>query len=73
MSPLGKERLEGFQRAIAATCRAIAHQPALGVSFRAGESRAPAKPAPAGGLRKVGAERAARTARAAVAAAHGAP
>ena len=27
MSPLGKERLEGLQRALAATCRAIAHHP----------------------------------------------
>ncbi|MGH6904632.1 MAG: cobaltochelatase subunit CobT [Geminicoccaceae bacterium] len=56
MSPLGKERLEGFQRAIAATCRAIAHLPALGVSFRAGEGRAPGKPAPAGGSRKSASE-----------------
>ena len=39
MTPLGKERLEGFQRALAATCRAIAHKPALSVSFRAAEGR----------------------------------
>jgi cobaltochelatase CobT len=39
MSPIGKERLEGFQRALAATCRAIAHKPALNVTFRAGEGR----------------------------------
>jgi cobaltochelatase CobT len=43
MSPLGKERLEGFQRALAATCRAIAHKPALSVSFRAGEGRGPSR------------------------------
>jgi cobaltochelatase CobT len=52
MSPLGKERLEGLQRALAATCRAIAHQPALSVSFRTGEGRAPGTPAQAGGSRK---------------------
>ncbi|HZA66139.1 MAG TPA: cobaltochelatase subunit CobT [Geminicoccaceae bacterium] len=52
MSPLGKERLEGFQRAIAATCRAIAREPALNVSFRTGDSRGPAKPAPAAGSGK---------------------
>jgi cobaltochelatase CobT len=52
MSLLGKERLEGFQRALAATCRAIAHQPALSVSFRTGEGRAPGTPAQAGGPRK---------------------
>jgi cobaltochelatase CobT len=46
MSPLGKERLEGLQRALAATCRAIAHAPTLNVSFRAGEAaRAPGRPA----------------------------
>ena len=45
MSPLGKERLEGLQRALAATCRAIAHQPALNVSFRAGEARGSGRPA----------------------------
>jgi hypothetical protein len=49
MSSPGKERLEGFQRAIAATCRAIAREPTLNVSFRTGEGRAPAKPPPAGG------------------------
>jgi cobaltochelatase CobT len=43
MSPLGKERLEGFQRALAATCRAIAHKPALSVSFRSGEGRGPGR------------------------------
>ena len=45
MSPLGKERLEGLQRALAATCRAIAHHPTLNVSFRAGEARSPGRPA----------------------------
>jgi cobaltochelatase CobT len=45
MFPLGKERLEGLQRALAATCRAIAHEPTLNVSFRAGEARAPGRPA----------------------------
>ena len=45
MSPIGKDRLEGFQRALAATCRAIAHQPALNVSFRAGEARGVGRPA----------------------------
>jgi cobaltochelatase CobT len=56
MIPLGKERLEEFQRAIAATCRAIAHRPGLSVSFRTGESPRPAKPAPAGGPGRSGAE-----------------
>ncbi len=56
MSPLGKERLEGFQRAIAATCRAIAHQPALSVGFRTAEGRAPGKPGPAGGSGKSASE-----------------
>ncbi|MDH3772362.1 MAG: cobaltochelatase subunit CobT, partial [Nitrospirota bacterium] len=37
MSATGKERLEVFQRAVAATTRAIAHRPNLAVSFRAGE------------------------------------
>jgi cobaltochelatase CobT len=45
MSPIGKERLEGFQRALAATCRAIAHRPALNVTFRAGEARGLGRPA----------------------------
>ena len=45
MSPLGKERLEGFQRALAATCRAIAHKPGLNVSFRAAEGRGLGRPA----------------------------
>jgi cobaltochelatase CobT len=45
MSPIGKERLEGFQRALAATCRAIAHKPALNVTFRAGEGRSLGRPA----------------------------
>jgi cobaltochelatase CobT len=45
MSPLGQGRLEGLQRALAATCRAIAHEPTLNVSFRAGEARAPGRPA----------------------------
>ena len=44
MSPLGKERLEGLQRALAATCRAIAHEPALNVSFRAGDARGLGRP-----------------------------
>ena len=43
MIPLGKERLDEFQRAIAATCRAIAHRPGLNVSFRTGDK----VPAPA--------------------------
>ncbi len=37
MSPAGRERLEVFQRVVAATCRAIAHRPSLTVAFRAGE------------------------------------
>jgi cobaltochelatase CobT len=37
LSPAGRERLEVFQRAVAATCRAIAHRPTLTVAFRAGE------------------------------------
>ena len=45
MSPLGKERLEGFQRALAAACRAIAHKPELNVSFRAAEGRGPGRQA----------------------------
>jgi cobaltochelatase CobT len=45
MSPLGKDRLEGFQRALAATCRAIAHKPALTVSFRTAEPRGLSRPA----------------------------
>jgi cobaltochelatase CobT len=45
MIPLGKERLEGLQRALAATCRAIAHEPTLNVSFRTGEAaRGPGRP-----------------------------
>ncbi len=35
----GRERLEVFQRAVAATCRAMAHRPALNVTFRTGEAR----------------------------------
>ena len=52
MSPLGKERLEVFQRALAATCRAIAHKPALNVSFRAAEGRGPGRHAEAQGAGK---------------------
>ncbi len=37
MSPAGRERLEVFQRVVAATTRAIAHRPTLTVTFRAGE------------------------------------
>ena len=43
MSAPGRERLEVFQRAVAATTRAIAHRPALSVAFRAGD---PAREAP---------------------------
>jgi cobaltochelatase CobT len=50
MTAFGRERLEGFQRAIAAACRAIAHQPGLDVSFRTGDGRA--KPAPTGTPKK---------------------
>jgi cobaltochelatase CobT len=42
LSPPGRERLEVFQRAVAATCRAIAHRPTLTVAFRAGEPLHPA-------------------------------
>jgi cobaltochelatase CobT len=35
----GRERLEVFQRAVAATCRAMAHRPALNVTFRTGEAK----------------------------------
>jgi cobaltochelatase CobT len=47
MAPAGRERLEVFQRAVAATCRAMAHRPALAVTFRAGEAKreAPGEPA----------------------------
>src|SRR5687768_1655196 len=55
MTPLAKERLEGFQRALAATCRAIAHRPALSVSFRTGEARPSAK-GPAAGSAKAASE-----------------
>jgi cobaltochelatase CobT len=34
-----KERIEVFQRAVAATCRAMADKPALTVNFRAGDGR----------------------------------
>ncbi|HEX5078441.1 MAG TPA: hypothetical protein VFV80_04770, partial [Geminicoccaceae bacterium] len=37
MSPAGRERLEVFQRAVAAATRAIARRPTLSVVFRAGE------------------------------------
>jgi cobaltochelatase CobT len=47
MTPGGKERLEGLQRAIAAACRAIAHQPALEVTFRAADGRQRPQPADA--------------------------
>jgi cobaltochelatase CobT len=44
-----RERLEVFQRAVAATCRAMAHRPALSVTFRTGEAKreraAPDEPA----------------------------
>ncbi len=36
----GRERLDAFQRAVAATCRAMAHRPLLTVAFR-GEARRP--------------------------------
>ena len=36
---VGRERLEVFQRAVAATCRAMAHRPALNVTFRTGEAK----------------------------------
>jgi cobaltochelatase CobT len=39
MGPPGRERIETFQRAVAATCRAMAHRPALTVTFRAGEAK----------------------------------
>ncbi|HEX6141263.1 MAG TPA: cobaltochelatase subunit CobT, partial [Geminicoccaceae bacterium] len=39
MSASAKDRLELLQRALASTCRAMAHEPALGVTFRAGEAR----------------------------------
>ena len=43
MSAAGRERFEVFQRAVAATCRAIAHRPTLTVAFRAGDpAREPA-------------------------------
>ncbi len=49
MAPPSRERVEVFQRAVAATCRAMAHKPALNVTFKAGEGRrereAPADPA----------------------------
>jgi len=39
MAPAGRERVEVFQRALAATCRAMSHRPALSVTFRAGEAK----------------------------------
>jgi cobaltochelatase CobT len=39
MAPAGRERVEVFQRAVAATCRAMAHRPALNVTFRAGDGK----------------------------------
>jgi cobaltochelatase CobT len=39
MAPASRERVEVFQRAVAATCRAMAHRPALTVTFRAGEAK----------------------------------
>ena len=42
-----RERLEVFQRAVAATCRAMAHRPALNVTFRTGEAKRD-RPAAAG-------------------------
>jgi cobaltochelatase CobT len=48
VSQAGRERLEVFQRVVAATTRAIAHRPTLTVTFRAGEPAreglAPASP-----------------------------
>jgi len=41
VSPPGRERLEVFQRAVAATTRAIAHRPTLTVAFRPGDPRQP--------------------------------
>jgi cobaltochelatase CobT len=38
LSPAGRERFEVFQRAVAATTRAMAHRPTLTVAFRAGEA-----------------------------------
>jgi cobaltochelatase CobT len=40
VGPANRERLEEFQRAVASTCRAMAHRPDLGVSFRAGNTKA---------------------------------
>ena len=45
MAPASRERVEVFQRAVAATCRAMAHRPALNVTFRAGEAKREAPPA----------------------------
>jgi len=46
-----KERLETFQRAVAATCRAMADKPTLAVSFRAGDGRRDARQADEPGVR----------------------
>jgi cobaltochelatase CobT len=48
MAPASRERVEVFQRALAATCRAMAHRPALNVTFRAGEAKREAAPAEPG-------------------------
>jgi cobaltochelatase CobT len=45
MAPASRERVEVFQRALAATCRAMAHRPALSVTFRAGDAKREATPA----------------------------
>jgi cobaltochelatase CobT len=45
VNPTGRERLEGLQRAVGATCRAMAHRPDLTVTFRAGEAKASETPA----------------------------
>jgi cobaltochelatase CobT len=39
MSGTDKEQLELFQRAVAATCRAVAERPDLSVTFRAGDAK----------------------------------
>jgi cobaltochelatase CobT len=44
MAPPSRERVEVFQRAVAATCRAMAHRPALNVSFKAGDGRREREP-----------------------------
>ena len=46
MSVPGKDRVEEFQRAVGACCRAIADRPGLEVVFRAGGNRGPIADAP---------------------------